>query len=92
MLALNGKHDLVAMPLVPALLPTLTQFIGICLAKLQRPFADRLLRDNGAETGHQFLNVAKTQRKPEVEPHHVADDFRWIAQPAVNLGFFIPLL
>ena len=51
MLALDGKHDLVEMPFVPALRLTPTQFIGISLAELQHPLADRLVRDDDAATG-----------------------------------------
>jgi len=59
------------------------KFIGISLAELQRPLADRLIADDNA-AGHQFFDVAKTQRKPEVEPHHMAYDFPRVAEAAVN--------
>ena len=78
------------MPLVPALRLTPAQFIGISLAELQRPLADRLIGHNDATAGHQLLDVAKAQREPEVEPHHMADDLGRKAEAAVNLVIFHP--
>ena len=60
------------------------------LAELQCPLADRLVGDDDATAGHQFLDVAKAQRKPEVEPHHVADELGRKAEAAVNLEIFHP--
>ena len=75
---------------VPALRLTPAQFIGISLAELQCPLADHLVADDDATAGHQLLDVAKTQRKPEVETHHMADDLGRKAQAAVNFGLFQP--
>ena len=47
---------------------------------------------NDAAPGHQLFYVAETQRKPEVEPHDMTDDFCRIAEAAIWLGFFITLL
>ena len=88
--ALDGEHHLVEMAFVPALRLTPAQFIGISLAELQCPLADRLVGDDDATAGHQFLDVARTQRKPEAEPHHVADELGRKAEAAVNLEIFHP--
>jgi hypothetical protein len=87
-LALDGQHDFVEVPFVAALRLTPAQLIGISLAKFKRPLTNRLVRDDDAATGHQFLNVAKAQRKPEIEPHHVADDLGRVAKAAVRSGIF----
>lgn len=50
----------------------------------QHPLTDRLVRDDDATAGYPLFYVAKTQREPEVEPHDVADDFRRIAESAVE--------
>ena len=63
-----------------------TQRIGVSLTKLQGPLVNGLVGDDDAATVHQFLDVAKTQRKSKIKPHHVADDLGWIAEAAVNLG------
>src|SRR5471032_2402333 len=69
---------------------TPAKFSGIALAELQCPLADRLVRDGDATTGHLLFYVAKTQREPEVEPHDMTDDFRRVAEAAVELRFFHP--
>ena len=84
-LTLDRQHDLVEMPFVAPSWPTLTQLIGILLAEPQRPLADRLVGNDDTPAGHQLCNVAKAQRKPEVEPRHVADDLTRIADAAVKL-------
>ena len=58
--ALDGEHHLVEMPFVPALRLTPVKFIGQYLAELQRPLADRLIRDKDATAVHQLFDVAKT--------------------------------
>ena len=68
----------------PRLTPA--QLIGIPLTELQCPLADRLVRHENAATGHQFLDVAKTQRKSEVQPYDVADDVVWEAKAEIKLG------
>ena len=68
-LTLDRQHDLVEMPFVALLWLTSAQLIGKLLAESQRPLPDRLIGNDDASAGHQFLNVAKAQREPEVEPH-----------------------
>jgi len=80
------------MPFVPVLRLTPAKFIGIALAELQCLLAHRLVRYADATACHQLLYVAKTQREPEIEPYDMTDDFCRVAETAVELGFFIPLL
>jgi len=61
------------MPFVASLRLTPAQLVGVSLAELQRPLADRFVGHDDASTGHQFLDIAKTQRKPEIQPNDVAD-------------------
>ena len=89
-LSLDRQHDLVEMLFIAPLRLTPAQFIGISLAELQCPLPNRLVGYDDAATCHQILNVAETQRKPEVERHHVADDFRRIAEAAVELWICHP--
>lgn len=83
-LALDCEDHLVEMPFVPALRLTPAKFIGIALAELHRPLADRLVRDDDATACHQLFYVAKTQREPEVKPDDMPDDFCWVAEAAVK--------
>ena len=80
------------MPFVAPLRLTPAQFIGISLAELQCPLADRLVGDSNATAGHQLFDVAKAQRKPEVELHHMANDLGKKSEAAVNLGIFHPAI
>jgi len=84
-LTLDRQHDLVEMPFVALLWLTSAQLIGKLLAESQRPLPDRLIGNDDASAGHQFLNVAKAQREPEVEPHYVADDLTRVAEAALKL-------
>jgi hypothetical protein len=81
----DRQHDLVEMPFIARLRLTPAQLVGISLAELQCSLPNRLVGNNDAATGHQFLDIAETQRKPEVVPHHVADDLGMIADAAVEL-------
>ena len=84
MLPLDREHHLVEMSFVPALRLFPAKFIGISLAELQRPLSNRLVCDDDAPAGHELFYVAKTQREPEVEPHDMADEFRQVAESAVE--------
>ena len=48
---------------------------GICGSELDCPFADGLKRDPNAANGEHLLDMAKAERKTEIEPHRIADDF-----------------
>lgn len=89
-LALDRQYDFVEMPFVAAPRLTSPQLSGKLLAEPQRPLADRLVRYGDAPAGHQFLNVAKAQREPEVEPDYVADNFTRVAKAAVKLSVCHP--
>lgn len=84
--ALDRQHDLIKMPFVAPSWLTPTQFIGILLAETQRPLADCLEGHDYTPACHQLFDVAKAQRKPEVEPCHMADDFPGLEEAAVKLG------
>ncbi len=61
-LAPDGQHNFVEMPFVSSLRLTPAQLIGISLAELQYLLPDRLVGHSDASTGHQFLDIVKTQR------------------------------
>jgi len=49
--------------------------------ELQKPAPDGLVRNVNAPLCQQFLDIAKRQREPGVEPNRVLDDHRWKAMP-----------
>nr|QBM06455.1 Tn3 family transposase [uncultured bacterium] len=64
---------------------TSAQLSSVLLAEPQSPLANRLVSHDDTPACHQFLDVAKAQREPEVEPHHMADDLPRVAETAVKL-------
>ncbi len=47
--------------------------MGIRLAKLPAPFADRLIRHDDAPGEEEFLHVPIAEAEPEIEPDPMAD-------------------
>ena len=45
-------------------------------SELQKPAADRLIRNVDATLSQQFLDIAKRQREPGIQPDCVLDDYR----------------
>lgn len=64
--------------------------IDVSLGELQRPLSNRLIRDEDSATGHQLIDVAKTQRKSEVEAYDMADDLGRVTEAAVKFEIFDP--
>jgi hypothetical protein len=79
----NSKENLIHVPFVTRALTTMAQFIGIRLAKLETPLPNCFIGHGDAPLCHQFLNVAKTQRKAEVQPDPVANNLRRKAEAFV---------
>jgi hypothetical protein len=65
------------MPLVARSETAVAQLIGVGLPELQASFANRVIRDDDSPGEQQLFEVAVAEAKPEIESHHVADDFRW---------------
>lgn len=89
-LTFDRQHDLVEMPFVAPSWLTPTQLIGILLAEPQSPLADRLVGHDDTPAGNQLFDVAKTERKTEVEPYYMADDLARVTEAAVKLGICHP--
>src|SRR5262245_23200748 len=73
-LALDRQKHFVEMPLVTGPRPSTTELIGIFLAKLTAPLANRVVGDDDSAFQEYLVDVAKAQAEPEVQPHGVADD------------------
>src|SRR5262245_10637754 len=74
------------MPLVPRPRAPMTELIGVVLAKLPIPLADRFVRYGDATFEQEFLHVAVAQGKTIGEPDAVTDDFTGQAMILVALG------
>jgi len=62
-------------PLVATARATTAQFIGVSLTELQTPLTHRFIGQRNATLGHEFFDVAKTEREAEIQPDAVTDDF-----------------
>ena len=60
-LAIDAEINLIQMPLVAPAGGAAAQRVGEVLAKFQTPLADRLVGDNDAARGQQFLDIAIAQ-------------------------------
>ncbi len=83
-LTLDRQEDLIQMLLIPGLRPAVAQLIGIVLAELPAPLADRFIGHDDATGEQQLFDIPVTEAEAEIKPHRVADDFRW--KPVVLVG------
>ena len=72
--AADAQEHLVEVPRVPRSGSPTAHRVGLRLAELQAPPADRLVGDDRPPLGQQFLRVAVAAREVEVAPDGVADD------------------
>src|SRR5262249_4906421 len=68
---------LVHVPLVAGPWPAAPQPGGELRPELAAPLMHGLMSDSDAALRHELLHVAQAQAEPVVQPHAVADDFRW---------------
>ena len=83
-LAGDRDDDLIHMPFVAASRRALADLIGERLAELLPPLAHGLLRHANPARRQHFLDHTKAQRKPEIQPNGIADDFRRKAMAAIQ--------
>ena len=85
-LAPDLHEDFVHMPNVtqPTLVtPEPSSVLG---AELPTPLPDGLVGDGDSPLREEFLNVAKTQGEPVVQPDAVTDDFARKPEASIGLG------
>src|ERR1700720_2731220 len=83
-LASNRDDDLIHMPFVAASRRTLADLIGERLAELLPPLAHGLVRHANPARRQHFLDHAKAQGKPKIEPNGIADHFCRKAMAAIQ--------
>jgi hypothetical protein len=77
LLAPDGEEDFVHMPRIPTARATTAQFIGVGLPKLQTPLPDCFIAHDDPALRQKLFDITKTERETEIQPHSIADDFRW---------------
>ena len=73
--AIDLQIDLVQMPGRMGLRPPFAQVRRDPRPEMVHPAPDRLIGNNNPAFGQQILDVAEAQRKPEIDPDRVLDDF-----------------
>jgi len=74
-LALDRQQDLVEMPLIPRLSPSVSKLIGIGLAKLAAPLPDRFVGHDDPTGKQELFRVAVAETEAGVQTDAMADDF-----------------
>jgi hypothetical protein len=82
----DGEKDLVQVPLVTWLGSSMTELIGICLAKLAAPLPDGFVRHDHPADEQEFFHVAVAETEAEVQPDAMADDLSREAVILVSAG------
>src|SRR5271165_4875192 len=79
LLAGDGDHDLIEVPLVAAAGGSPTDAVGEFPTEFQAPLPDRLVCDRDAASRQHLLDHAQAQREPEIQPDRIADELGGIA-------------
>jgi hypothetical protein len=75
LLSLDGDHHFVKVPFVgKSTFRSRSNAAGILAAELAGPFRHCLEGNLDAAFGEQVFDVTQAERKPEIQPHRVADD------------------
>jgi len=69
-----------------------TELIGILLAKLTAPLADRLVGHGYTTFQEQFFDITEAQAEAEIQPHGVADDFNGKTMVLTRLGGLLAIV
>ncbi len=81
--AVDGDKHLVQMPTPIRARTQSSELAGVGQAKLDRPATDGFVTDIDATLGQQVFDIAKAQRKAEIQPHRMLDDFGWKTMAAI---------
>jgi hypothetical protein len=73
-LSLDRQKHFVHLPLVTRSRAATTKLLGLLVAKLAAPLADRLIGHDDSSFKQELFDLAKTRAEPEVQPYSMADD------------------
>jgi hypothetical protein len=74
------------MPFGAATRTAFASFIGRGLTKFETPLPHRFRGHDDPTLRQKLLDIAKTERETNIQPHRMADDFRWKAKAFVIRG------
>jgi hypothetical protein len=83
-LTVNGEKHLIEVPLVTWSRPPMPEFIRIGLTELAAPLPDGFIGHDNPTGEQEFFDIPVAEAEAEIQPHRVADDFRW--KPVVLVG------
>ncbi len=72
-LAISFEENLVEMPRIAGLRPSPAQLVGVVLAELPTPLANRFIAQQDAARSHELFHITIPEREPKGEPHGMAD-------------------
>lgn len=84
LLAVDGDDDLVEMPFVAKSRRAAANFVDEVSTKFLRPSANRFVADDDATRGQKVFGHSQAERKAEIEPDSVGDQFGGKAMAAVE--------
>ncbi len=73
--ALNLDKHLIKEPRITECSLSMPNIIGVSLTELQTPLANSHIGDNNTPSGKDFFDITKAQRKAEVYPHRITNNF-----------------
>jgi hypothetical protein len=78
-LTMNGEKYLIHMPCVACPRAPAVELMGILVAELPAPVADRLIRHDDPVGEQEFFHVPVAGAEAEIPPHRMADELGWEA-------------
>ncbi len=85
-LAIDREEDFIEVPFIPSLRTSTFELVRIVLPELQSPAPHGLIAEGDTASRHQFFDIPKTQRKPEIQPDRMRNDFGRVAVTLVGWG------
>jgi hypothetical protein len=73
---IDGEEHRIKVPFVAWLRPSVSELIGVLLAKCPAPLADSFIRHDDASCTEQLFDVSIAEAETEIQPDAVADDLR----------------
>jgi hypothetical protein len=82
----DRDEHFIQMPLITRSGTPATQLVGVLLAKLATPLANRFVGDDDTADEQELFHVTMAQRKAEIQPDGMADDLTGEPMTFVEIG------
>jgi len=83
-LTVNGEKHLIQVPRVTWSGPPMPEFMGIGVTERAAPLPNGFIGHENPTGEQEFFAIPVAEAEAEIQPHRVADDFRW--KPVVLVG------